>query len=236
MQTTVGHVFISYKTEDRERAQRVRAALALRLKCEVWWDQDLQTGGSWADRLDVALQDAACVMVLWSYQAVKSPWVLQEASVGKALAKLVPAVLDRCDVPAPYRSIQTAALVGWDGSEHHPDFVKFANGVKACIETHKSSSCVGGWLPVAAAIVGLAFGSVVTAKMVTELSGRGGGLGYTMDGPSDQAALCREALTTVVSDEWRSGGREARGAAGRAIYNRCFSLIENLENIQCAEP
>jgi len=40
-------IFISYKTEEREMAQRVRAYLALGTKANIWWDQDLQSGGQW---------------------------------------------------------------------------------------------------------------------------------------------------------------------------------------------
>jgi hypothetical protein len=83
-----GHVFISYKNEDRAWAQQVRGGLKLALGCDLWWDQSLQTGGQWNEQLDQALQSAASIVVLWSKRSCESPWVQQEAAIAKVLGVL----------------------------------------------------------------------------------------------------------------------------------------------------
>jgi hypothetical protein len=126
-------LFISYKTEDRNRAIRIRHALSAVTKLAVWWDQDLQTGGRWHEDIDQALRSAGAVVVLWSERAVASPWVLQEAAIASLSSRLVPARLDGCALPPPFRSFQTADLSDWDGSERHPEFVKLVDAVRVIV-------------------------------------------------------------------------------------------------------
>lgn len=129
--------FISYKTEEREVAQRVRQALALGTKSSIWWDQDLQAGGQWSEELDNAIAEAACIVVLWSSSSVESDWVQQECAVGKAAGKLVPARIEECDIPLPYQQIQTANLTDWNGSEQHPEFRKLIAATLKLVEQQK---------------------------------------------------------------------------------------------------
>jgi len=130
-------IFISYKTEERSTAQRIRQALATSTAEKIWWDQDLQTGGQWNEDLDEAVRNAACIVVLWSNLSVESDWVQQEAAIGKAADKLVPARLDDCDIPLPYRQIQTANLRDWDGNEKHLEFQKISNAVKKLVNAQE---------------------------------------------------------------------------------------------------
>lgn len=117
----------------------MRVALRAELGCEVWWDQDLQTGGQWSQDIDAALSSAACIVVLWSKRSVQSQWVQQEAAVAKALGILAPAQVDDCVIPSPYAGIQAARLINWQGNEKDAEFAKLASRVKACLENHSSS-------------------------------------------------------------------------------------------------
>lgn len=125
----MGHVFISYKSEEGSRAVRIRQALIAATKCSVWWDQDLQTGGRWSREVDNALAISACVIVLWSNRSVASPWVLQEAAIARARGTLLPARIDTCEIPAPYMEFQTADLSDWDGSERDEKFTRLTEAV-----------------------------------------------------------------------------------------------------------
>lgn len=130
---TLSHIFISYKTEDRDTAQKLRLALRAEFKNAVWWDQDLQTGGQWSQEIDAKLSSAACVVVLWSKLSVQSQWVQQEAAVAKALGTLTPAQIDDCVIPTPYAGVHAARLINWQGNENDAEFVKLVARVRACL-------------------------------------------------------------------------------------------------------
>lgn len=131
------HVFISYKREEKDFANRVRAVLALATRAEIWWDEDLQTGGKWNEDLDQALRDAGCVVVIWSKLSVRSDWVKQEASFAKYAGSILPLLKEPCDVPPPFQSIQTADLTNWSGDERVPEFAKIAERTRLLIASRK---------------------------------------------------------------------------------------------------
>jgi hypothetical protein len=113
-------IFISYANEDRDRA----AQLATFLETEgwgVWWDRRIPAGRTWRSVLEDALEDTRCMIVLWSENSVKSPWVAEEAEEARRLGKtLVPVLLQRVEPPMGFRTIQAADLIDWDGSARHP--------------------------------------------------------------------------------------------------------------------
>jgi len=113
-------IFISYANEDRDRA----AQLAAFLEAEgwrVWWDRRIPAGRSWRSVLEEAVDATRCMIVLWSENSVKSPWVAEEAEEARRLGKtLVPVLLQRVEPPMGFRAIQAADLINWDGSAHHP--------------------------------------------------------------------------------------------------------------------
>jgi hypothetical protein len=64
------HVFLSFKTEERLAAIRLKDALILAGNC-VWWQEDIQCGREWHGDIDTALSLAGCVVVLWSNASVR---------------------------------------------------------------------------------------------------------------------------------------------------------------------
>jgi hypothetical protein len=114
-------IFISYANEDRDRAAQL-AALLEREGWSVWWDRRIPAGRTWRSVLEDALDDSRCMIVLWSENSVKSPWVAEEAEEARRLEKtLVPALIQRVEPPMGFRSIQAADLTQWDGSLNAPD-------------------------------------------------------------------------------------------------------------------
>ena len=74
-------IFMSYAHEDTECAK----ALAKRLEQENWsvfWDRKVPIGMTWDEIVETALDEAKCVIVLWSQASAKSTWVRTEAMEG----------------------------------------------------------------------------------------------------------------------------------------------------------
>ncbi len=149
------HIFISYKREEKDFANRVRAVLALATKADIWWDEDLQAGGKWNEDLDEALRDAGCVVVIWSRLSVQSDWVKQEASFAKYAGTILPVLKEPCEAPIPFQSIQTVDLRNWSGSERDPEFVKVVERARALIASRKRRAARQRRSFMAMGIVGL---------------------------------------------------------------------------------
>jgi hypothetical protein len=117
----VSDIFLSYTSEDQERAYLI--AKALRSKgWSVWWDRTIPTGKRFEEVIDDALPSARCVVVMWSRASVQKDWVIEEAEEGKARSILVPVLIDSVSPPRGFRRLQTATLVGWDGDRDSPNF------------------------------------------------------------------------------------------------------------------
>jgi hypothetical protein len=129
-------IFISYANEDRDRA----AQLATFLETEgwgVWWDRRIPAGRTWRSVLEDALEDTRCMIVLWSENSVKSPWVAEEAEEARRLGKtLVPVLLQRVEPPMGFRTIQAADLIDWDGSARHPAGRLLVADLKSLLTPH----------------------------------------------------------------------------------------------------
>ena len=123
-----GHVFVSYKSEDRHRARTVAEALERR-GWPVWWDRDIQAGQAFRRVIAQALNDAVCMVVLWTELSIDSDWVQEEAQEAKARGILIPAVLDEVRPPLGFGQTQTANLVGWNGDPDDPMLDDLLRGV-----------------------------------------------------------------------------------------------------------
>ncbi|MGE3251982.1 MAG: toll/interleukin-1 receptor domain-containing protein [Hyphomonadaceae bacterium] len=112
----MGHVFISYKREDVERARRIASLLAAE-KMDVWWDQDVAGGEAWRSRIEQALNDAACVVVLWTAAStgVDGGFVRDEAARARARNVIVPVRFDRVAAPLGFGEVQMIDLSSWRG-------------------------------------------------------------------------------------------------------------------------
>ena len=75
-------VFISHAREDAAYAEQLSVALpAAGFTC--WWDRELVSGTRYAAEIEVRLESAKAVAVIWSKASITSPWVADEATVGR---------------------------------------------------------------------------------------------------------------------------------------------------------
>lgn len=121
-------VFLSYASEDRERAAQLASALGHQ-GWTVWWDRKIIAGQAFDQAIERELEAARAVVVLWSAHAIASEWVKNEAAVAAERGVLVPALIDSVKLPLEFRRKQTADLVGWQGDEGHPGFRGLCEGV-----------------------------------------------------------------------------------------------------------
>jgi hypothetical protein len=114
-------IFISYASEDRERA-RTLAHVLEQHGWSVWWDRKIPVGKSFHQVIEDAIDEARCVIVLWSECSVASDWVRNEVEEGKRRNILCPVMLDAVKIPLGFRHLQAAALSDWQPGTQHAEF------------------------------------------------------------------------------------------------------------------
>ena len=125
-------VFISYANEDRDRAGTMADSLA-DLGWSVWWDRSIIIGAAFDQAIELELDSAKCVVVLWSNFSVDSEWVKNEAAAAASRGVLIPAMIDQVKIPLEFRRRQTADLTRWHGDRDDDDFQALCRGVSGAI-------------------------------------------------------------------------------------------------------
>jgi hypothetical protein len=128
----VTDVFISYASEDRERAEELARALEATGFC-VWWDRKILTGQTYDEVIERQLETARSVVVLWSKRSISSEWVKNEAAAAAQRGVLLPALIDRVRLPLEFSRKQTADLVDWNGDPSHPGFQALCDGARSMV-------------------------------------------------------------------------------------------------------
>lgn len=122
-------LFISYAREDRPQADALARSLQS-MGLDVFWDNEIPPGSTWADFLEGKLKACKVMVVLWSAKSVGSQWVREEARIGRDSGKLIPVMMDGTPPPFGFGELQTADLSGWHGQSDHPGFVKLIGAIK----------------------------------------------------------------------------------------------------------
>jgi TolB-like protein/tetratricopeptide (TPR) repeat protein len=135
-------VFLSYAREDRSCAEKLAKALEV-AGHRVWWDRWIDSGAEFAGEIETALGEADVVLVAWSDAAARSPWVRDEAAVGRDTGRLLPILIDGSQAPMGFRQFQALDLTGWKGSKRDTRTVDLLRAVDRRLKTK------GKALPVA---------------------------------------------------------------------------------------
>ncbi|MGH7872874.1 MAG: TIR domain-containing protein [Candidatus Binatia bacterium] len=117
----MAEIFISYSSEDVERAQVLAGALGTR-GWSVWWDRKIPLGMSYDQVIEKALTEAKCAIVLWSAVSVGSEWVRSEASEAKRRGILIPVFIEHVDAPLAFRLMNGADLSAWQPGNTNAEF------------------------------------------------------------------------------------------------------------------
>lgn len=122
-------IFISYAREDWERAEQLLNTFKSH-GWSVWIDREsISAGEIYDETISNALNEARCVIVIWSKYSVSKPWVKSEANEGLKNEKLVPVKIDAVELPLPFDRIQTADLTVCDGHPTFPNLQKLIGDI-----------------------------------------------------------------------------------------------------------
>src|SRR5262249_26140125 len=125
-------IFISYKREEQAMARNLANALE-REGWTVWWDPKLRAGEHFDDVIEKALNEAKCVIVMWSKLSVNSEYIKAEATEALEQEKLVPVKIEDVNLPFRFKRVHTPSLLDWNGSRASPDFLKFVSDIAAVL-------------------------------------------------------------------------------------------------------
>ncbi len=132
-------IFVSYASEDRERAGTLAHALEAR-GWSVWWDREIPLGRSYDEVIEQALNGARCMLVLWTAASAASEWVRSEASEGKRRGILVPVFLDEVEAPLAFRLLNGAQLWNWKPDEPNAEFDRLTQRVAEILAQSPASA------------------------------------------------------------------------------------------------
>ncbi len=119
-------VVISYARDNQATVRQLAEAVG-REGYDVWWDD---SDASDADAVTDQIVAAKAVVVVWSDAAAASDQVRAEASVARALKKLVQASADDKPPPPPFAAADMISISSWIGTPDHPGWLK----IKAALE------------------------------------------------------------------------------------------------------
>jgi len=133
--------FLSYSHADQDRARQLAAALE-HAGIHVWWDTLIEGGAQFAKSVEAALEKCDAVIVAWSRASVSSDWVLDEASQGREMRKLVPVSFDGTLPPISFRQYLCVDLLGWNGAADAQQIDAIVRGIAAVMGRAPTGSAV----------------------------------------------------------------------------------------------
>ncbi len=123
-------VFLSYAREDAARAEQIARGLQA-AGLDVFWDNEIPPGQTWADYIEQKLTQCKALIVLWSAHSVGSQWVREEARMGRDKSVLIPVMIDNVQPPFGFGEVQAANLAGWSGAQDDPNWRRFVEAVSS---------------------------------------------------------------------------------------------------------
>jgi hypothetical protein len=81
-------IFVSYSKKDIEQIHSVVTDLKA-AGYSIWWDRNILPGQNFRHCIDVQLDSADAVLVVWTANSVQSEWVVEEAEHARRQNKLI---------------------------------------------------------------------------------------------------------------------------------------------------
>jgi TolB-like protein/Flp pilus assembly protein TadD len=105
-------VFISYARSDKARVVPLVAAIEAK-GWSVWWDPEIAAGQQFDNQIEVEINAAGAVLVVWTPTSVASRWVRGEAREAAERGILVPVRFEDARLPMDVRALHTTDLDHW---------------------------------------------------------------------------------------------------------------------------
>lgn len=121
-------IFISYSRHDQEWVGKFAKALE-DVGYSIWWDTRLLAGDEFHDVIPAALEQASCVIVVWSKVSVTRKWVRAEASRAHDKEVLIPIQIESVQIPMPFNLLQAENMQQWNGKRNHPAFQRLVTSI-----------------------------------------------------------------------------------------------------------
>ena len=130
----MAELFVSYKSEDRERVAPLVAALEAD-GLAVWWDAHIGGGDAWRETIESELNAARCVIVVWSARSTgpEGSFVRDEATRALRRGVYLPVRIDGVDPPLGFGETQALPLIGWKGDRSDPRYAAVLAAARAII-------------------------------------------------------------------------------------------------------
>ena len=202
-------LFLSYAHADQRRAKSLAAALGV-AGYTVWWDALIEGGAAFARTINVALDKADAVIVLWSATSIESDWVCDEAASGRDRKRLVPLSLDGTLPPLGFRQYHAIDLSHWKGRAGDPEMAAIERAIAATcagavVRTSSQSGPIAG-PGVSRRSAGLLLGSVVVAAGGGAIAWRQGWVGAVELSRNSIAVLPLKNLSGNADQSYFSDG------------------------------
>lgn len=136
-------LFVSYKREDRVAVERIISRLA-KEGYSIWWDSRLEAGESFGESIAQEIDEAKCVIVIWSQASVGSKWVYAEATEADNQGKLVPIIIESCRVKPPFNILHCFNLLGENEATDSPVWTALLKRIRSFTTPTGSSAADTG--------------------------------------------------------------------------------------------
>jgi len=130
-------IFISYKREDQTAAKTL-AELLENNRWTVWWDPQLRAGEHFDKVIERELDNAKCVIVIWSSRSIQSQYVKDEASYALRNNKLIPVAIEKVLPPFRFQGLHTLHLSDWPNLADSPAFQKLLADIQYILSIYSS--------------------------------------------------------------------------------------------------
>ena len=123
-------IFISYSQSDQKWVKELATTLEA-LGYDVWWDTELLAGDDFHNVIPAELENAKCVLVVWSKKSITRRWVKAEASRGDERGVLIPLLMESgVKLPMPFNMLQAEDMTQWDGKISYPAFQRLLRAIQ----------------------------------------------------------------------------------------------------------